>query len=104
MWPSAGKPVATLPADHACGTAPITERMAAGRDAGGGRAPIRMATGREAGGDLRRSWMSAWRAVRDDCSRHADSVRAMATQAPSESTPQRLAAIREQLKLLADYL
>jgi hypothetical protein len=29
---------------------------------------------------------------------------AMATAAPSESTPQRLAAIREQMKLLADYL
>jgi hypothetical protein len=28
----------------------------------------------------------------------------MATTAPSESTPQRLAAIREQLKLLSDYL
>jgi len=28
----------------------------------------------------------------------------MATAAPSESTPQRLAAIREQLKLLGDYL
>jgi len=28
----------------------------------------------------------------------------MATTAPSESTPQRLAAIREQMKLLADYL
>ncbi|HEV3047320.1 MAG TPA: peptide chain release factor 2 [Solirubrobacteraceae bacterium] len=28
----------------------------------------------------------------------------MATAAPSESTPQRLAAIREQMKLLADYL
>jgi len=28
----------------------------------------------------------------------------MATTAPSEPTPQRLAAIREQLKLLADYL
>jgi hypothetical protein len=34
----------------------------------------------------------------------ADSVDAMATAAPSESTPQRLAAIREQMKLLADYL
>jgi hypothetical protein len=31
-------------------------------------------------------------------------VVAMATAAPSESTPQRLAAIREQMKLLADYL
>jgi len=28
----------------------------------------------------------------------------MATSAPSDSTPQRLAAIREQLKLLSDYL
>jgi hypothetical protein len=28
----------------------------------------------------------------------------MATAAPSESTPERLAAIREQLKLLSDYL
>jgi hypothetical protein len=28
----------------------------------------------------------------------------MPTNAPTESTPQRLAAIREQLKLLADYL
>jgi len=28
----------------------------------------------------------------------------MTTNALSESTPQRLAAIREQLKLLADYL
>jgi len=28
----------------------------------------------------------------------------MAATAPSESTPQRLAAIREQMKLLADYL
>jgi len=28
----------------------------------------------------------------------------MATAAPSDSTPQRLAAIREQMKLLADYL
>ena len=28
----------------------------------------------------------------------------MVTTAPSESTPQRLAAIREQMKLLADYL
>jgi len=28
----------------------------------------------------------------------------MATAASSESTPQRLAAIREQMKLLADYL
>jgi len=28
----------------------------------------------------------------------------MTTTAPSESTPQRLAAIRDQLKLLADYL
>jgi hypothetical protein len=34
----------------------------------------------------------------------ADSVAAMTTAAPSESTPQRLAAIREQLKLLSDYL
>jgi hypothetical protein len=29
---------------------------------------------------------------------------AMATAPSSESTPQRLAAIRDQLKLLADYL
>jgi len=28
----------------------------------------------------------------------------MATAVPSESTPQRLAAIREQMSLLADYL
>jgi len=28
----------------------------------------------------------------------------MATTAPSESTPERLASIREQMKLLADYL
>jgi len=28
----------------------------------------------------------------------------MTTSAPSESTPQRLAAIREQMKLLSDYL
>jgi len=28
----------------------------------------------------------------------------MATTTPGESTPQRLAAIREQMKLLADYL
>lgn len=28
----------------------------------------------------------------------------MATTAPSESTPQRIAVIREQLKLLGDYL
>jgi hypothetical protein len=28
----------------------------------------------------------------------------MASAPPNESTPQRLAAIREQLKLLADYL
>jgi len=28
----------------------------------------------------------------------------MATNAPPESIPQRLSAIREQLKLLADYL
>jgi len=28
----------------------------------------------------------------------------MAATAPSESTPQRLAAIRGQMKLLADYL
>ncbi|HEX4837640.1 MAG TPA: hypothetical protein VFV03_03855 [Solirubrobacteraceae bacterium] len=33
-----------------------------------------------------------------------DSVALMATAVPSESTPQRLAAIREQLELLADYL
>jgi hypothetical protein len=31
-------------------------------------------------------------------------VIAMPAQAPSEPTPQRLAAIREQLQLLADYL
>jgi hypothetical protein len=35
---------------------------------------------------------------------HADSVARMATTAPSESTPQRIAVIREQLKLLGDYL
>jgi hypothetical protein len=29
---------------------------------------------------------------------------AMAATAPTEPTPQRLAAIREQLQLLADYL
>jgi hypothetical protein len=34
----------------------------------------------------------------------ADSVAIMATTAPSESTPQRVAAVREQLKLLSDYL
>ncbi|HWJ51620.1 MAG TPA: hypothetical protein VNR42_11395 [Solirubrobacteraceae bacterium] len=34
----------------------------------------------------------------------ADTVTPMATAAPSESTPQRLAAIREQMKLLSDYL
>jgi len=34
----------------------------------------------------------------------ADSVGSMATAPPSESTPQRLVAIREQLTLLADYL
>jgi len=28
----------------------------------------------------------------------------MTTNTPAESTPQRLSAIREQLKLLADYL
>jgi len=28
----------------------------------------------------------------------------MAASAPSESTPQRLAAIREQMQLLSDYL
>jgi len=28
----------------------------------------------------------------------------MATSAPSESTPERLASIREQMTLLADYL
>jgi hypothetical protein len=33
-----------------------------------------------------------------------DSVAPMATAPAGESTPQRLAAIREQLKLLADYL
>jgi hypothetical protein len=31
-------------------------------------------------------------------------VSRMPATAPSESTPQRLAAIREQMKLLADYL
>jgi hypothetical protein len=31
-------------------------------------------------------------------------VSRMPTAAPSESIPQRLAAIREQMKLLADYL
>jgi len=34
----------------------------------------------------------------------ADTLRAMATAPSSEPTPQRLAAIRDQLKLLADYL
>ena len=34
----------------------------------------------------------------------ADSVGAMAATAPSESTPARLAAIREQMSLLSDYL
>jgi hypothetical protein len=45
-------------------------------------------------------WMVGfrWRAV------HADSVAHMATTAPGESTSQRLATIREQLKLLGDYL
>jgi hypothetical protein len=34
-----------------------------------------------------------------------DSVgKQMATTAPSESTPQRVVAVREQLKLLSDYL
>jgi len=46
-----------------------------------------------------------WRAAGSRFSRAgADSVRHMPTTAPSESTPQRLAAIREQMKLLADYL
>jgi hypothetical protein len=31
-------------------------------------------------------------------------VQAMVATAPSQPTPQRLAAIREQLQLLADYL
>jgi hypothetical protein len=31
-------------------------------------------------------------------------VKRMATAEPGDSTPQRLAAIREQMKLLADYL
>ena len=76
--------------------------MAIGREAGGhtarwpregrGLAAERMATGTDAGGDT------------PPVARRADSVEVMATQAPSESTPQRLAAIREQLKLLADYL
>jgi hypothetical protein len=35
---------------------------------------------------------------------HADSVARMATITPNESTPQRIAVIREQLKLLGDYL
>jgi hypothetical protein len=35
---------------------------------------------------------------------HLDSVERMAATAPSESTPQRIAVIREQLKLLGDYL
>jgi hypothetical protein len=34
----------------------------------------------------------------------ADSVEPMAGTVPSESTPQRLAAIREQMSLLSDYL
>jgi hypothetical protein len=34
----------------------------------------------------------------------ADSVSPVATTEASESTPQRLAAIREQMKLLSDYL
>jgi len=34
----------------------------------------------------------------------ADSVAPMSTHAVPESVPQRLAAIRDQLKLLADYL
>jgi len=33
-----------------------------------------------------------------------DTVALMATIIPSESTPQRVAAVREQLKLLSDYL
>jgi hypothetical protein len=33
-----------------------------------------------------------------------DTVALMATTTPGESTPQRVAAVREQLKLLADYL
>jgi hypothetical protein len=33
-----------------------------------------------------------------------DTLRRMATAPSSEPTPQRLAAIRDQLKLLADYL
>lgn len=34
----------------------------------------------------------------------ADIVRRNMATAPVESTPQRLAAVRDQLKLLADYL
>jgi hypothetical protein len=34
----------------------------------------------------------------------ADTVRAMPSPSTAEPTPQRLSAIREQLKLLADYL
>jgi hypothetical protein len=33
-----------------------------------------------------------------------DRLARMATVLPSESTPQRVAAVREQLKLLSDYL
>jgi hypothetical protein len=33
-----------------------------------------------------------------------DTLKAMATAPSSEPTPQRLATIRDQLKLLADYL
>jgi hypothetical protein len=33
-----------------------------------------------------------------------DTLKRMATASSSEPTPQRLAAIRDQLKLLADYL
>jgi hypothetical protein len=36
--------------------------------------------------------------------RWIDTLTAMATAPSSEPTPQRLAAIRDQLKLLADYL
>jgi hypothetical protein len=36
--------------------------------------------------------------------RRSGSLEAMATTPASEPTPQRLAAIRDQLKLLADYL
>lgn len=44
----------------------------------------------------------AWRVAAT--SAEADSVASMASAPTAESTPQRLAAICEQLKLLADYL